>query len=423
MPAATRQRVLSFTSPDLRDLFFWERDTLSRADYTDLVNDTNRAYGTAHPDTTKFPNHKLVYWELDQDFQGGDDGQDSLRVKKYYVADRADQEKYNFEFTAADIGGQKFNAVKRTFITSRSSWDENAPAMGAAMSREPDNKFPTGYVLAQRDQKRVGQTELDALYVVEVLIYVEKVTTLSQKLDPASGGVLTTKQALYYRGEIGAQTGSSTIVETAAATASNWGLSSTGINEEIEQLSDNWWLVTRQDTIPQGGSPVGSLGYLLRTYETWEDFSWPAVVNGNSFDFKKIDRRNGSSSSTVRIIPFRKPYSGPTKFQIKQYWRKEVATLSAPIIFDVQSANYSGAQYTCSVSNVLVGAGGIRLIDNIGTTDPVFEHAVYGANPWLLASTQNDWPDTSGGPALIATKQQPFRGGFLVTETRVYRPY
>lgn len=147
------------------------------------------------------------------------------------------------------------------------------------------------------------------------------------------------------------------------------------------------------------------------------------MINGNSFDFKKIDRRNGSSSSTVRIIPFRKPYSGPTKFQIKQYWKKTAATLTAPIIFDVQSANYSGAQYTCSVSNVLVGAGGIRLIDNIGTTDPVFEHAVYGANPWLLASTQNDWPDTSGGPALIATKQQPFRGGFLVTETRVYRPY
>lgn len=423
MASATRQRVLSFTSPDLRDLFFWERDTLSRVDYTDLVNDTNRAYGTAHPDTTKFPNHKLVYWELDQDFQGGNDGQDSLRVKKYYVADRADQEKYNFEFTAANIGGQKFNAVKRTFITSRSSWDENAPAMGAAMSREPDNKFPTGYVLAQREQKRIGQKELDGLYVVEVMTYVEKVNIVSQKLDPASGGVLTTEQELFYRGEPGAMTGSSTIVETVAATAGNWGLNSTGVNEEIEQLSDNWWLVTRQDVIPQGLSSDSDLGYLLRTYETWEDFSWPAVVNGNSFDFRLIQRKNGSSSATVRIVPFRKAYSGPTKFQIKQWWKKTAATLSSPVIFDVQSATYSGAQYSCSVRNVLIGAGGVSLIDNIGTQDPVFTQGVYGANPWLLASSMTDWPDTSSSPALVATKQQPFRGGFLTTETRVYRPY
>ena len=419
MASATRQRVLSFTSPDLRDLFFWERDTLSRVDYTDLVNDTNRAYGTAHPDTVKFPNHKLVYWELDQDFQAGNDGQDSLRVKKYYVADRADQEKYNFEFTAANIGGQKFNAVRRTFVTSRSSWDENAPAMGAAMSREPDNKFPPGYVLAQREQKRVGQKELDALYIVEVLTYVEKVNIVSQKLDPATGGVLTTTQTLYYRGE----TYGSGQIQTLAASAANWGMSSTGINTEVEQLSDNWWMVTAQHVIPQGLSSDSNLGYLLRTYETWEDFSWPAVVTGNSFDFRLIERKNGSSSATVRIVPFRKAYRGPTKFQIKQWWKSSAATLTAPVIFDVQSATYSGAQYSCSVRNVLVGAGGLSLIDNIGTQDPVFKQGVYGANPWLLASNMTDWPDTSSTPALVATKQQPFRGGFLTTETRVYRPY
>ena len=420
MASATRQRVLSFTSPDLRDLFFWERDTLSRVDYTDLVNDGDRAYGTAHPDSEKFPNHKLVYWQLDQDFQAGADGQDSLRVKKYYVADRSDQEKYNFEFTAANIGGQKFNAVKRTFVTARSSWSESTPTMGSDMSREPSNRFPTGYVLAQREQKRIGQKELDALYVVEVFTYVEKVTITEQKLDPATGGVLTTIQTLYYRGE----TYAGGTIESKAATASNWGLTTAGINSEVQQLSDNWWLVTAQDVIPQyGTSSDNNLGFLLRTYETWEDFSWPAVVTGNSFDFRLIQRKNGSSSATVRIVPTRKAYKGPTKFEIKQYWKKTAATLSTPVIFDVQSATYSGAQYSCSVRNVLVGAGGLALIDNIGTVDPVFKQGVYGANPWLLASNMTDWPDTSSSPALVATKQQPFRGGFLVTETRVYRPY
>ena len=287
------------------------------------------------------------------------------------------------------------------------------------MSREPDNKFPTGYVLAQRDQKRIGQKELDGLYVVEVMTYVEKVNISSQKLDPATGGVLTTTQTLYYRGET--YTPASAVIETAVGTDSNWGLTATGINSEVEQLSDNWWLVTAQDVIPQGlGS--SSLGYLLRTYDTWEDFSWPAVVTGNSFDFKSILRRNGSSTTTVRIVPSRKAYRGPTRFEIKQHWKQTAATLSAPIIFDVQSANYSGAQYSCSVTNVLVGAGGLSLTDNIGTADPVFRQGIYGANPWLLASNQTDWPDTSSSPALVATKQRPFRGGFLISETRVYRP-
>jgi len=276
--------------------------------------------------------------------------------------------------------------------------------------------------LAQRQQRPIGQKELDTLYVVEVMTYVEKVNIVSQKLDPATGGVLTTTQTLYHRGEDGAGPGSN-FIETLAAATTNWGLSATGINSEVEQLSDNWWLVTAQDVIPQGLSSDSDLGYLLRTYETWEDFSWPAVVTGNSFDFRLIQRKNGSSSATVRIVPSRKAYSGPTKFQIKQWWKKTAATLSSPVIFDVQSATYSGAQYSCSVRNVLIGAGGVSLKDNIGTQDPVFTPGVYGANPWLLASSMTDWPDTSSSPALVATKQQPFRGGFLTTETRVYRPY
>ena len=415
MPAATRQRVLAFTSPDLRDLLFWETDTLSRADYTDLSNDPKRGYGTAHPNSAKFPNHKLCYWEADPDFQTGADGQDSLRVRKYYVADRADQERYNFEFTAADIGGQKFNAVRRTFITPRDQWDDSLPAMGAVMSTEPAGKFPAAtYVLSQRSQKRIGQRELDALYVVEEFVYVEKVTISKQTLDDATGGVLTSSTTLYYRGELygGAP------IETSAGDKTNWGLTAAGVNKEVEQISDNWWAVTRQDVVPQGGVP-GTYGSVLRTYETWEDFSWPAVVSAGSLNFTGITRKSGSTSTTVRVIPEREFYKGPTKFRITQYWSLFAVTLTSPVIFDVRSRSYSGAQYSVSISNVLVN-GDIDLVDNIGTSDPVFDGPnVYGAYPWAESSNLTDWPPDL---STVAVKQQPFRGGFLITETKVYQP-
>ena len=420
MPAATRQRVLQFSSPDLDDLFFWERDTLSRADYTDLKNDADRAYGTAHPDTDKFPNHVLCYWEPDPDFQTGVDGQDSLRVRKYYVANRADQDDYNFEFTSANIGGQQFSAVRRTYITARADWAESTPAMGATMSSDPSSKFSDTYVLAERGQQRIGQKELDSLYVVEVRVYVKKVTITSQSWDSATGGVLTTTRTLYYRGE----DYSGSPIETAAATASNWGLSATGVQTEVSQLSEHWWAVTSTNVIPSG-LQVTNYGYQLRKYDTWEDFSWPAVVDASSLYFQPIARKNGSSTTTVRVIPFRDAFRGATRFEITQHWSltpsNKVGVATGLVVFDVKSATYSGAQYSVSISNVLVRSG-IDLIDTIGTKDPVFEPQVLGAYPWVTASNQTDWPDTSSGPALVGIKQEPFRGGYLITETKVYRP-
>ena len=421
MASATRQRVLSFTSPDLRDLFFWERDTLSRVDYTDLVNDTNRAYGTAHPDTVKFPNHKLVYWELDPDFPAGSDGQDSLRVRKYYVADRADQEKYNFEFTAANIGGQKFNAVKRTFITSRSSWDENAPAMGAAMSREPDNKFPTGYILAQREQRRIGSKELDALYIVEVLTYVERVNIVNQRLDPATGGILNTTETLYYRGEDYVGLSSTQNIESAADNSAQWGLSDAGVNKEVQQLSHDCWMVTAQDVIPQGlSSEYG--GKVIREYDTWQNFTWPSVVD--SLHFNTANRKDGASQTTVtvRMKEGKDGFSGPTQMTVKQVWKKTRFTSSDsipdPVVFKTSSAKYSGIQYKVSVSRVLTPA--ITLIDFIGTKHPTYKMGDYAyPKPWCRASDPTDWP-SSVFPGSVT--QKPFRGGYLLEVVSVHPP-
>lgn len=415
MPSITRQQVAVFPSPDLGDLIFWEQESLSREKYLELDTSADHAYGTAHHDPDEYPDHKLVYWEADPDYEFGRDGQDYRRVRKYYAADRQDQDKYNFEFTAADIGGQKFDAVRRTYITPRADWSETTPAAGSIMSTEPSGKFAGDYVLASRQQTRTGQKQLDSLYVTEVRTYVRKVTISGTKLDPQTNGVIGLSTTLYYRGED--YNGSP--IETAAADDSNWGLTSSGVNVEVEQLSEDWWAVQRQDVIPQGLGD-SSYGKLLRTYTTWKNFSWPAVVSASSLDFQSISRKNGSSTTTVRVVPDREAYSGPTKFTISQHWSPNAQVLSDPVVFDVKSGRYSGAQYAVSVSRVLVN-GDIQLIDNIGTQDPVFDGPnTYGENPWLTSSTQNDWP-ASG--SLIDIQQEPFRGGYLITEQRADRPY
>jgi hypothetical protein len=415
MPAATRQRVLAFTSPDLRDLFFWERDTLSRADYTDLTNDGVRAYGTPHPDSDKFPNHVLCYWEQDQDFEFGRDGQDSLRVRKYYVADRADQDEYNFEFSAADIGGQKFDAVTRTYIIPRTEFDEAAPAMGTSMPTAPSGKFSADtYVLSGRVQKRIGQKELDSLYVVEVRTYVKKVTISRQQLDEATGGVVGSSTTLYYRGE----DYGGTPIETAAADASAWGLTAGGVNVEVNQISENWWAVTNTEVIPQG-LPDGPYGKTVRVYTTWQNFTWPEVLGPGSLEFRAIARKSGSDNVSVEIRPEKDRYSGATRFQVEQYWSKDAVSLPSPVIFDTKSGRYSGAQYSFSFSNVLLN-GNMTLTDNIGTSDPVFEPGTYGGDPWETATALPTWPT---GPAVIGSSQKPFRGGYLVTIQKAYPPY
>jgi len=54
-PSPQRQTVLTFVSPNVQDSLFFE--TI----YAQRVGKVPPAYGTAHPDTDKFPDHTLAY--------------------------------------------------------------------------------------------------------------------------------------------------------------------------------------------------------------------------------------------------------------------------------------------------------------------------------------------------------------------------
>ena len=374
-------------------------------------------YGTAHPDTENFPRHKLCYVK-----QADGEG---LYFEYYYAADRLHQDDYNFEFSQADLGGNKYDTVVRTYVTLRSDFDEADTKYNAGdrMPDVPDAKFPDNtYILMTRQQKRIGDAELDGLFVVEQRVYFNRVDIVTQNLDPATEGVLETKVSLFYRGET--YIPASANIQTAADDPTEWGLSTAGINSEVEQLSHDWWKVTQQDVIPQNAAAhtaYGAGGKKIREYDTWQNFTWPAVVG--SLNFTTANKKDGSSQTalTIRNKDGKDGFSGPTKMTVLQVWSKAAFdSIPDPTIFKTVSATYSGVQFNARVSNVLTEA--ITLTDFIGTKDPVYKMGEYAfPKPWCHASTPTDWSNLA--PSFVGSAtQKPFRGGYLLEVVTVFTP-
>ena len=443
-PSPQRQSALSFVSPKVADLLFFETVDAQKIGNTPKEIEANLpAYGTAHPDTENFPNHKLCFVK-----QADANG---LMYEYYYAADRASQDDYNFEFSQADIGGNKYDTVVRTYVTLRSSFsDVDASHEAGDVMPDPTSQFTaenaiiydnsgspdetatsTDYILYTRQLRRIGDKELDGLFVVEQRTYFRRVDISSQKLDPATDGVLRTVEKLIYRGEkynAPHGGGTDTAGEETAGTAAweneaVWGLDASGINHEAEQLSHDWWKVTLQDVIPQDSeahTTYGSGGKKIREYTTYRNFTWPAVVG--ELIFTTANKKDGSSNTTVTVRnkEGKDGFSGATKMTVLQVWSKEPLTPPEPVIFKTSSASYSGVQFSVRVSNVLTEA--ITLTDFIGTNDPVHKLGEYAfPKPWCEASSPTDWENLSD-PFDGAATQQPFRGGYLLEVVKVHHP-
>ena len=305
-----RQRVIEFATPKVADLVVVEVVDASKNVGSAGAAD-NTAYGTAHPNTDKFPNFKLAH------IKNADDQQGQFQYW-YYVKDRSEQDKYNWEFQAAGVGSMRYDSVVRTYVLPRYGsdtdgalgssqtggtdvFDENLPALNSNMPSTIHDPFggglgssttpDTGYVLFEKKQVRSGDTTLDSLYVVEQRIYVKKVPIRRVDMDPEFSVPLRSKETLYYTGEtlqktvrfhqndsdsdgtadsdvMAALSGTPT-VDVAAKKGKDqsdmWGTfretyptdgSSTttadsyfGIFREVRQLSNNWYAVAEREVI------------------------------------------------------------------------------------------------------------------------------------------------------------------------------
>ena len=176
--APYRQDRKVFPTPDSGDVLFSE------------VRDGNRlelpAYGTPHPNTKKWPHHKLVF------IKPVDIERNEI-FEFFYAADREEQDRYNFSFGYRNIignaGGRELRVVIRTYLTPRSSFDPAFPAFKTPMPDVPEGTFDgVNYVFFDKKQVK-SEPEFDSLYVIEERTYVEdeflktKISYSTQKPD------------------------------------------------------------------------------------------------------------------------------------------------------------------------------------------------------------------------------------------------
>jgi hypothetical protein len=158
--APFRQDRKVFLTPIIGDVLFSEVRDCSRITFPE--------YGTYHPDTKKWPNHKLVF------IKSVDIERDGL-FEFFYAADRKNQDLYNFSFDTRSLGSREFRVVVREYITPRSEFDPLYSGFNAPMPDVPEGVFDgVEYVFFEKMQKRIEEPELDSLYVSETVTYIEK---------------------------------------------------------------------------------------------------------------------------------------------------------------------------------------------------------------------------------------------------------
>jgi hypothetical protein len=297
-----RQRIIQFTTPKVSDLVVVEVvDASKNVNSADSADDN--AYGAAHPDDTRFPNFKLAF------IKSADDRQGQFQYW-YYIKDRDEQDKYNWEFQSASAS-MRYDSVVRTYVLPRYGSDpngapasgevagtdyfeESAPVLNTSMPSTIHDPFgggvgsattpDTDYVLFEKKQVRSGDEILDSLYVVEQRVYVKKVPIRRIDIDPEFSVPLRSKETLYYSGETLKKTvrfkeptdemsnlSPSVTVDVATKKgkdqADMWGTfreahpttgtgsdhltadSYFGIYREVRQLSNNWFAVAEREVI------------------------------------------------------------------------------------------------------------------------------------------------------------------------------
>ena len=369
-----RQRTIQFTTPKVSDLVVVEVvDASKSVNSADSADDNT--YGSAHPDKSRFPNFKLAFIKA-----ADDQGQFQ---NWYYIRDRVDQDKYNWEFQAASAS-MRYDSVVCTYVLPRYGsgdngtpltgevagtdyFEEAAPALNTAMPTTIHDPFGQGvgptaagtiedytdsnYILFEKKQVRSGDQILDSLYVVEQRVFVKKVPIRRVDIDPEFSVPLRSKETLYFSGQVlqmttefkepndvMANASGSVTVDQATKKGGDqsdmWGTfrypntagdKYFGIYREVRQLSNNWFAVSEREIIRTTKSATAANEGLVESYFYTDNFRWPAVLASGSGATAPVRAdswaRNAGGADTVLHPNFAKDeYEGPTKMKVERYW-------------------------------------------------------------------------------------------------------
>ena len=407
-PTPQRQRVVVFPTPNVNDLLFYELVDNHRVGETNVPE-----YGTKHPDTQKWPNHRLVH------IKAADEQNKAWRY--YYASDQLEQDDDNWEHTQADIGGTKFDAVARNYIIRRSEYNPEVPAQGSAMPDVPTSKFTGSYVLAERRQSPINDEVLNGLYVVERRVYVEKSTFINIRVGRFDPSVSQLYRDLYYRGEIVPDTATAVEDLFANPPESYWGtrVSTVGdstnvIRREGQQLSTNWFLVEDRPVLSIDGFQNADGSFTVLDYYTTVNYTWPAVLD---FVSDQPWERRDETVWRVFVPRFSKErYSGPCRARIQTFWREtafsetELAVDQPPLPEGITVINpYFRINVPACLHDLYT------YVFTNGTTDRDYKYTAY---TYTFAATNfTDWASF-----VLSDTQKPSDGGYMREKVTIYPP-
>ena len=476
MPVSSnrRQRTIQFTTPKVADLVVVEVVDASK-NVSSAENADNNEYGSAHPDTSRFPNFRLSLIK-----PADDQGQFQ---NWYYIKDRTEQDKYNWEFKSASAS-MRYDSVVRTYVLPRYGsgtngapatgevagtdyFEELAPALNTSMPTTIHDPFGDGvggsltadndYILFEKKQVRSGDEVLDSLYVVEQRVYVKKVPIRRVDIDPEFSVPLRSKETLYFSGQTLQKTTEfkepndtmanlSVTVDQATKKGADqsdmWGTfrhANTaddkyfGIYREVRQLSNNWFAVSEREVIrtEKNSGDLTKEG-LVESYFYTDNFRWPAVLNSGTGANAPVRAdswaRNAGGADTVLHPNFKRDqYEGPTKMQVERYW--SAAAFGQP---DSTSFNHNALQkllpmlpesieFQTPIFSIRIKPtlhGSITLQGTSGTNHPVY---AYNGTQFNYPPTPNhkDWPTS----LVVKDTQKRFRGGYLRERITAYPPH
>ena len=404
MPLSSqRQRFSIFVSPRNEDFLFYEKVDKQR------VQESIPEYGDPHPDFRKYPNHFFT-----QAVQADEEGQVYFY---YYAAKRDHQDDYNFEHSTVNHKSGTYDQVIRTYITLRSEYDEDAPALGSLMPIVEADPFEESdkYTLISREQSRVGETvgisskrnpdEMDSMFVLEKCVYLKRAPITTTAYDKQTGAHIFTTTNLVHRDET--PEGSSLTVAGLIADSSNpfWDVDEeTGSHKVIEQVSEEWYYVSSV----QNGEANERRVFLYLT------------PNQNDFVFYElVDRRN------EKLEPDPLPAFGDAHSEFTDH--KFVAAVPNDNIGDFYKFYYARDRFNedqYNFSESFVDIGGVRV--SLVRRSYVVLRDDYDPNYPEVGATMPTDPSSkfTGGYLLVDRLQRPIEDETLsslyVSEERVY---
>jgi len=373
-------------------MFFVERNG-------DLPQNQNWKFGDPFEDRIRYPNHRLVHVSP----QSVDKWS-----RWYFASDRINQDAYNWEFTKCDFAGNEYNAIRRTYLIPRREFSETSPEMASANPDEPNELFGEGYILASRQQQRSGDETLDALYVIEVRLYVKRCSISATSLDQLNGKILASSYQIYHISE---SIGEETVLDLVSdPTNEYWGVQSDGTSRTFKALSCEWY---RFDTEQLVSGEIAGGVIDIGSYMASVNYEWPRVFS--LLEFMDWDRRDGAVDIRPRVEFDPDGYNGPCHALISRSWSKNPQILIEPTQMLPTPVIYSAPLFSLQIPSCLHPA--ITAVCDTGNADPVYKQNL-GSARTTPATNYTTWPDS----VIASDDQEPYRGGYLRTLVTVYKP-